>query len=61
MGDGLAPVAEPGAIPDDDLRISVWTRDQGRCRQFDHVIPWGRGGAISEENLQLVCRSCNPR
>lgn len=25
----------------------------------DHIVPLARGGADSEENLQLLCRTCN--
>lgn len=65
-----APVPAParGAIPD-DLRLLVWNRDGGACRQcgssselqYDHIIPWSVGGATSEENLQLLCGPCNRR
>lgn len=54
------------AIPE-DVRHAVWRRDQGRCVQcgsqenleFDHVIPFSRGGATTERNLQLLCERCN--
>jgi 5-methylcytosine-specific restriction endonuclease McrA len=57
-----------GAIPD-DLKMLVWTRDGGRCRtcgstvelQFDHIIPVSKGGATSEQNLQILCGVCNRR
>lgn len=26
---------------------------------FDHIIPWARGGRTTLENLQLLCRKCN--
>jgi 5-methylcytosine-specific restriction endonuclease McrA len=50
-----------------DLRLAVWRRDHGRCRecgdgfdlQYDHVIPLALGGATSVENLQLLCGDCN--
>jgi hypothetical protein len=50
-----------------DLRLAVWRRDGGRCRdcgtdfdlQYDHVIPVALGGATSVENLQLLCGDCN--
>lgn len=53
-------------IPD-DVRLAVWTRDEGRCvrcgasadLQFDHVIPVARGGGNSVENVQILCGTCN--
>jgi hypothetical protein len=50
-----------------DVRLAVWRRDRGRCRecgdrfdlQYDHVIPLALGGASSVENLQLLCGVCN--
>lgn len=55
-----------GHIPP-DLRQLVWMRDGGRCTmcgsqtelQFDHIIPVSMGGATSEQNLQILCGSCN--
>jgi 5-methylcytosine-specific restriction endonuclease McrA len=53
-------------IPE-DVRVSVWVRDDGRCArcgaeddlQFDHVIPVARGGGNSFENVQVLCGDCN--
>jgi 5-methylcytosine-specific restriction endonuclease McrA len=50
-----------------ELRLAVWRRDRGRCRecgngfdlQYDHVIPLALGGATSVGNLQLLCGDCN--
>jgi 5-methylcytosine-specific restriction endonuclease McrA len=50
-----------------DVRLAVWRRDGGRCRecgngfdlQYDHVIPLALGGATGVENLQLLCGDCN--
>jgi hypothetical protein len=50
-----------------DARSEVWYRDGGRCvicgateyLEFDHIIPFSKGGATSVENLQLLCRKCN--
>jgi hypothetical protein len=50
-----------------DVRLAVWRRDRGRCRecgngfdlQYDHVIPVALGGATSVDNLQLLCGDCN--
>ncbi len=53
-------------IPE-DVRVFVWTRDEGRCvrcgaeddLQFDHVIPVARGGGNAPENIQVLCGTCN--
>lgn len=58
----------PRKIPQDVI-IAVSVRDQGRCvscgatkdLHFDHKIPWSRGGTNSENNIQLMCGSCNRR
>jgi 5-methylcytosine-specific restriction endonuclease McrA len=50
-----------------DVRLAVWRRDRGRCRecgsgfdlQYDHVIPLALGGASGVDNLQLLCGDCN--
>ncbi|MCA9199176.1 MAG: HNH endonuclease [Planctomycetales bacterium] len=52
-----------------ELRRRIWVRDGGICvecsspnnLQFDHVIPVSKGGATSEDNLQLLCQTCNLR
>jgi hypothetical protein len=56
------------AIPQ-DVRIAVSARDQDKCVQcgstenvqFDHKIPWSRGGANTVNNIQLLCGRCNRR
>ncbi len=53
-----------------DVRVAVWQRDQGGCvgcgvsglgayLEFDHVIPYSKGGASTVNNVQLLCRNCN--
>lgn len=50
-----------------DVKNAVWQRDGGRCVQcaaetyleFDHVIPFSKGGANTVNNVQLLCRKCN--
>lgn len=52
-----------------EVRVMVWQRDQGRCvecgaseyLEFDHIIPFSKGGANTEANIQLLCRNCNLR
>jgi len=50
-----------------ELRKIVFKRDNGKCKQcgsgqdlhFDHIIPVSKGGATSENNLELLCQACN--
>lgn len=51
----------------DAVRSFVWQRDRGRCvvcesnenLEFDHIIPFSRGGSSTERNIQLLCEQCN--
>lgn len=50
-----------------DVKSVVWQRDGGQCVQcramtyleFDHIIPFSRGGANTVGNIQLLFRNCN--
>lgn len=50
-----------------DVKLTVWQRDGGKCVQcgatsyleYDHIIPFSRGGASTVGNVQLLCRRCN--
>ena len=53
-----------------DVKTAVWQHDGGKCVQcgvsglgayleFDHIIPFSKGGANTLNNLQLLCRKCN--
>jgi HNH endonuclease len=65
-----SPLGEfnPRVIPQ-DVKIQVAARDGGKCRrcgstddlQYDHVIPWSKGGANTVKNVQLLCGRCNRR
>ena len=51
----------------EDVKDSVWRRDEGKCTQcgsnenleFDHIIPHSKGGANTKRNIQLLCEPCN--
>ncbi len=50
-----------------DVMDKVWNRDLGRCvkcgsqenLEFDHIIPFSKGGANTYRNLQILCKKCN--
>lgn len=57
---------ERESIPQ-DIADRVWNRDGGKCvkcgsnenLEFDHIIPFSKGGATTYRNLQLLCQNCN--
>lgn len=59
-------VARSRHIPD-EVKVAVWRRDGGKCvrcgatdyLEFDHIIPFSKGGANTVNNVQLLCRRCN--
>lgn len=50
-----------------DVQDKVWVRDGGKCvfcgsvesLEFDHIIPFSKGGANTYRNIQLLCEKCN--
>jgi hypothetical protein len=52
-----------------EIKNEVWERDKGRCAkcgsildlEFDHIIPFSKGGANSVGNLQILCSRCNKK
>lgn len=67
------PKPRTGPAPRNRLPISatkrarVMERDGHRCRRcgatedltIDHIQHWSRGGTNADENLRVLCRSCN--
>lgn len=50
-----------------NIKDKVWQRDNGMCvecgskekLEFDHIIPFSKGGSSSYRNIQLLCEPCN--
>ena len=50
-----------------NVKDKVWNRDGGKCVQcgsnenieFDHIIPFSKGGSSTYRNLQILCEKCN--
>jgi hypothetical protein len=50
-----------------DIKDKVWNRDGGKCSncgsrenlEFDHIIPFSKGGANTYRNIELLCEECN--
>jgi 5-methylcytosine-specific restriction endonuclease McrA len=67
-----SPTAASRYIPA-SVRRAVWARDRARCAfvgaqgrcaergflELHHVVPYSRGGAATEENIELRCRAHN--
>jgi len=50
-----------------DLKDRIWQRDYGKCTacgsseylEYDHIVPYSKGGETTYRNLQLLCQTCN--
>jgi Holliday junction resolvasome RuvABC ATP-dependent DNA helicase subunit len=62
---------EGGTVPSrhipQNVRAIVYRRDGGKCKhcgsrenlEYDHMVPFSRGGNNHENNIELLCRTCN--
>lgn len=49
------------------VRYEVYMRDEGKCVlcgsnvniEFDHIIPFSKGGSHSADNIRILCQECN--
>jgi len=52
-----------------ELRWQIWERDNFECQMcgartflsIDHIFPESKGGDLSLDNLQTLCKSCNSK
>ena len=51
------------------VKDEVWRRDEGKCvkcgsrerLEYDHIIPFSKGGSNTARNIELLCEGCNRR
>lgn len=73
-GPDYRTITSEDGIPSDDSRYispdvkkAVWERDGGRCvicgsrrqLEYDHHIPFSKGGSNTERNIRILCKECN--
>ena len=64
---GSKPEARTRESIPQHVRSEVWDRAGGKCvicgstenLQYDHILPFSKGGGEMVGNLQILCRDCN--
>ncbi len=64
-GSATALLPDTDSIPE-RLRVAAWRRAGGKCAEcgshqqleFDYIKPPSHGGAVAEENIQMLCGKC---
>ena len=51
--------AYPRAVPWGDSNARQHAAFQALWTQYDHVLPWARGGTANIDNIYLTCAACN--
>jgi hypothetical protein len=67
LGQAYPKVPASSRYISDPVKEEVFERDGGQCvkcgstrdLQYDHVIPYTRGGGSTAANMQLLCGDCN--
>jgi 5-methylcytosine-specific restriction endonuclease McrA len=68
IANAMRPKYKKAPIPA-DIRWAVWERDNYTCQHcgsrrnltVDHVFPEVKGGEMTMDNAQTLCKSCNSR
>lgn len=61
---------DPKRLFDYGQKLAIYQRDKGKCKycnvklnfdetEFDHILPWSKGGQTTVNNGQILCSTCN--
>ena len=65
----IEPEPERSRTIPKNIQREVWRRDGGKCvecgsrerLEYDHIIPFSKGGSNTARNIELRCEKCNRR
>jgi hypothetical protein len=63
---------DPKRLFDYGQKLAIYQKDKGECKickvhlnfdeaEFDHILPWSKGGQTTVGNGQLLCATCNKK